>query len=379
MARSNPRERGNKSKPTLGYGRRRAGVGQRGVTLVELLVATVVGLLLTAAALAFATQETRLMDVSQERLQMSMVGRSALSILADDLRRAGAGVGYDESRVFRGLLTGDFNAGGVTWLGAASNTYTRPRPGPNFGISYTVPSQDLGIVYASGSYATIVEESAFSGELCLAPDVTFRPDELVIMREGVGISALSGRLSLRGSSLSAGDCPCVGGCSGFVFTPTSDFTSGPGAATVGYGFGEIQGGLRTVVWFVVTSGGEGELRRADLSEDTCLDRETCGGVVAHFADWLIYQVWRWDEDGLRWEQVAPGGLAGENLRSRLRVDVEIVLRSDGETISRKPFVTSKLQAGVCSPSCDPSSGDNYVRSAYRTSVEILNSGFMSLE
>ena len=75
--------------------------------------------------------------------------------------------------------------------------------------------------------------------------------------------------------------------------------------------------------------------------------------------------------------MGPVALDTNTDRNRLRVDVEIVLRSEDETVTPRIAVTSKLAPGLCAPSC--TTQDGYSRSAYRTSVEILNSGFMSIE
>ena len=76
---------------------------QRGLTLLELLVGVFIAIFLTAAAVAFAAHETRLMGVSQARLEASSAGRAALDLLADDLAMAGAGVGHFENGDFAGV------------------------------------------------------------------------------------------------------------------------------------------------------------------------------------------------------------------------------------------------------------------------------------
>lgn len=370
-------------------GRRR-----RGLTLVEVMIATVVSLILTAAAVAFATQETRLMDVSQERLEMSMVGRSAVALLADDLRKAGAGVGYNEQGQFLGLLANTFNAGGMVWnpagnaipenalppfpMGAHTlNKMTRPRAGQSTGKSYQVATHDLGIRFADGSFATIVRERGFNGILCNGPDISFDNNELVVLRDATGISALSGTIQVGAAAIGPG-CRCTGGCSNFSFTPTPDMNTGPGANRVTYGYGEVQGGFSTVVWFVAeTPNGEGQLRRADFSGGAgCVTRDACGGLVADYAETLLTQIWRWNSVLNRWVQAGQGPTSAST--ERMRVDVELVLRSENETQARRPVVQTKLLANNCIPSACGTDGDRYTRVAYRTSVEIMNSGFMRM-
>ena len=374
--------------------KRRAKRSQRGLTLVEIAIATTVALILTAAAVAFATQETRLMDVSQERLEMSQVGRSALALLADDIRKAGAGIGYDEQGRFRGILADGFTMGGLLWnpsgtpiaVGAGSpfpvgshtvNGYTRPRAGQNRGQTYSVVTHDIGFVYADGTYATIVDERNFTGTVCTEPLMAeYQANELVVMRDAIGISAMSGRINITGLNL---NCPCEDGCTNFTFAPTTDFSSGPGAARASYRLGEIQGGLKTAVWFVAEVNGEGQLRRAEFTGDplqNCADRATCGGLVADYTEALYTQIWRWDDNNNQWAQ--GGQSIATTDPSRMRIDVELILRSQSETSGDKPVVTSKLQFNTCipGPTCDDV--DRYARVAYRTTIEVMNSRLMRM-
>lgn len=368
---------------------------QRGLTLIEVMVGTVIALLLTAAAVAFATQETRLMDVSQERLEMSMVGRSALGLLAADLRKAGAGVGYDEQGRFLGLLADDFNAGGVPWNGQGApvgrdasppfnlgahfvNDFTRSGAGPNAGTTYSVPTHDIGIQYADGSFATIVSERNDAGIMCAGPDIEFESGELVLMRDAIGISARSGTIELTPFAGGA-NCPCQGGCANFVLTPTTDLSTGVGAANASFGYGEIQGGLTTVVWFVAEEGGEGQLRRVEFPGGACgADRSTCGGLVADEVEALLSQIWYFDGAGGGWRQA--GQAAFDTREARMRVDVELIMRTNSETKAYQPQLESKIADDVCIPdACGSTDLDRYERVAYRTSVEIMNSGVMAVQ
>jgi hypothetical protein len=304
-------------------------------------------------------------------------------------------VGYDEQGRFMGLLADDFQAGGLNWNplgtpipadaappfpeGAHSvNTFTRPRPGPNRGQPYQATTHDLGMRFADGSYSTIVRERNNEGVICGGPNIDFEDDELVIMRDAVGISARSGQLDVSAPS-AGGSCPCAASCLDFEFNPTSDYRSGPGALTARYGFGEVQGGFRTVVWFVTANPqGEGELRRAEFTGDTCPSRQACGGVVADFAESLLTQIWRWDSALNRWVQAGQAPVQASE--DRLRVDIELVLRSESETRTTRPQVRTKLADANCVPGpCDGSNRDGYARVAYRTSVEIMNSGAMQVE
>ena len=358
---------------------------RRGVTLIEIMVGTAIALIMTAAAVVFATQETKLMDVSREKLRIAQVGRAAIGLLADDLRKAGAGVGYSEAGVFLGLSIDSFTAGGLAWNPSgtatgdgnanpgvsASNTFSR-----RDGSTYTVNTHDVGVRFASGSYATVVEETGGIGTICTAPDVTFDNGELAILRDQTGISARLGTVTL-GGALGGANCPCVNGCRGFTFTTIDDRFTGPGAQTVRFGLGELQGGMQTVVWFVTENGGVGELRRAEFDGGAnCADRPTCGGVVAYDTEALFARVWRWDDVIGAW--VPTGGTDVDEREARLRIDVELVLRSESETEGFQPEVVSRVRAGECMPGPCGAASDDYARAAYRTSVEIMNSGMMQV-
>ncbi|MBX2812342.1 MAG: prepilin-type N-terminal cleavage/methylation domain-containing protein [Myxococcales bacterium] len=367
----------------------------RGVTLIEVMIAAAISLILTAAAIGFATQETRLMDVSQQRLEMAQVGRASLALLAEDIRKAGAGVGYDEEGRFQGVLANTFTYGGLTWNGSGTpivaaesppfskgvhriNDYTRPKPGATRGKPYSVMTHDIGFMYADGAYATVVKENNYRGQVCdKGLGSMFSDGELVILRDFSGISALSGRISI--SLASSGVCNCISDCDDFLFTPTTDFNSGPGADSASYGLGEIQGGLKTVLWFVAEVDGEGQLRRVQFDGNTnnCVDRRSCGGLVADFAEALYTQIWRWNTTTNSWEQAGQG--PNTETTDRMRIDVELILRSESESDGRKPMVQTKLQVDNCIPgTCGQPSTDGYIRNAYRTTVEIMNAGFMRL-
>lgn len=357
----------------------------RGLTLVETLIGTTIALILTAGAVTFATQEVRLMEVSQDRIHLARSGRTALSLIAEDVRRAGAGVGYAEDGTFLGLSVGAFDVDGIPFNseGADSaegtlelgshrvNQIGRPNTGLD---SYDAPTHDLRVRYAAGSYATVVEERMLVGRLCAGPGISFEEEEVVMIRDAVGISARSGRLELGGMETGAG-CPCLGGCLPFVFVPTDHLTTGPGATTVGYGFGEVQGGLRDILWFVLGGPRGGVLRRADVTQAPCMDFETCGDVAVDFADALFVQVWRWNRATGQW---APQGqeLPPPDPEARIRVDLELVVRSERQARegTRQNVVTRLAGPELCLPEGCDEDPDGYARLSFRTSVEVLNSG-----
>lgn len=368
---------------------RNAPRSRRGLTLIEVMIATTISLILTAAAVLFATQETRLLDISQERLEVSMAGRAAISLLADDIRKAGAGVGYDEQGRFMGLRADRFTMGGLAWNmdgTAIPPASTAPYPlgvsrdinlSRSVGSDYTVATHDLGIMYADGNYATIVRERAYIGTLCGVSGQTFENNEQVLLRDASGISGISG--TIQTSPLGAGAaCPCQSGCATFSFTPSTMMMSGTGATRVTYGFGEVQGGLKGVVWFVEPNArGEGELRRAvfDDATTTCTTRGSCGGLVADYAETLLTQVYVWDDTANRWQNA--GQAPTSETTERMRVDLELIIRSENATRSQRPEVETRLRANSCVPGpCG--TPDNYARVAFRTSVEVLNSGHMRM-
>lgn len=360
------------------------------------MIAVIVSVTLTAAALGFATQETRLMDISQQRLELSQVGRAAIALLAEDIRKAGAGIGYDESGVFQGIMADSFTAGGLNWNGSGipipaaataplptgvfrTNTFTRPRPGMTQNQAYNVITHDIGFRYADGGYATITQESGYSGRMC-DEDINgsmFEDGELVILRDFSGISALSGLITVQVNAI--GDCTCEPDCDDFTFVPTNDFRSGAGADTASFGFGEVQGGFKTVVWFVTEVDGEGQLRRAQFDADNlnCVDRATCGGLVADFAEAIYTQIWRWNGTTNAWEHA--GQAPSTETTDRMRIDIELILRSESETFSRQFPAQAKLQVDTCMPgACNSDDRDGYIRTAYRTSVDVMNAGYMRL-
>src|SRR5574339_630921 len=88
---------------------------RRGLTLIELMIGVAIALFLTAAAVTFVRHETRLMGVSQDRIDMLQGGRAAIDLIGLDVQQAGQGIGYDEAGNFQGLLLGPFTAGSQNW------------------------------------------------------------------------------------------------------------------------------------------------------------------------------------------------------------------------------------------------------------------------
>src|SRR5436190_23826782 len=72
---------------------RRRSASERGVTLIELMVGVFIALFLTAAAVAFASHETKLLGYSNDQIDLEQSGRAAIDLLSQDIRMAGSGVG----------------------------------------------------------------------------------------------------------------------------------------------------------------------------------------------------------------------------------------------------------------------------------------------
>lgn len=368
---------------------------RRGMTLIEVMVGATIAIIMTAAAVVFATQQTRLMDLSQDKLQTAQEGRAALALLAEDMRKAGAGVGYNEAGEFLGLESGPFTIGGtgfnplgaVTPDGAADpGTYAENSLSRRVGAAYTVRTHDIRITVADGGYSTIAAERGGVGYFCVSPEAQFDAGEMALMRDQTGISARLGTLAVSGAPVvlngalgsSMGTCSCLGGCQRFTFTPdASPNFSGVGAGQARYGFGELQGGFRRIAWYVGRDAdGVGELRRLDYTAaPPCVSRDQCeGGTVAYDAEALHSRVWRFDPTAGNW--VPTGGEPIAERDQRLRVDLELVLRSPQPTDGFQEEVTSRLWPGECVPGPCGAATDRYRRSVYRTSVEIMNSGMM---
>lgn len=414
----------------------------RGLTLIELMIGTLIAAFLTAAAFAFAAHETRLMGVSTERVELSQTGRHAIDLIADDLRQAGAGIGYGErnalmaeaeapgcpagNRCFRGLLYGQFNFAGRAFntvpngalqLGDAgaqgidvdvvpvTDVGARDAIGTN---TYNVPSQAFGVRMANGSHATIVDFQFGGGAAifhCLENSAqtgvptTFQANELAVVRHEdhiFGRSVLiTGPGPLCGPANNAAKCRF--GCSSVAYAadPDLNFASDAGADTASYLGGELVGGLKTIVWLNMPNpnNGTGRLYRAVFDGQSCPNPlggtdlpavvpapggpAICAGRVADEVEALNIRVWRWDAAAVppAWVHVPQAPIIDSD---RLRVDVELVVRGR-KSESRRAPTRLDLIAGTCVPDPTCAVGDSALRRAYRTSVDIVNSGRMTIQ
>ena len=375
----------------------------KGVTLIELMVGFTIAILLTVAAVSFAAHETRLMGISRERLDLAQSSRAAIDLLAEDIKQAGAGIGYDGTNAFRGLMMNDFVVDGVQFnpagttptpfnppLGTAPGVFTavpiaeveeRGKLGP----PYPTVSTDIGVMVANGSYASIVNyNSAGSGVFCTHPETRFRDGEFVVFRSESSLDGFSARLvtGATGACDTDNGHDCENGCQAFTFTPNTMFSTDPAAAGRGYLGGEIGGKLKTVVWFMVGDGERAQLRRAVFDDqNSCIARNAaCGSNVVSEAEALLAQAWTFDQANGRW---VNAGQAPITTGDRIRVDIEVVMRSRRPSERMTEPVMLSLLPGPnnCIPNLGSciDLGDYGQRTVIRTSVEIKNSGRMALD
>lgn len=391
------------------------------MTLIELMVGVFIALFLTAAAVAFASHETRLLGYSNEKLDMEQSSRAAIDLLVSDLKMAGAGVGYCSTVIgpclqtgqFLGVLQGNFAVPGGLQFNTSGGGHTDLRlagadqgTGAPIGNSYTLPTEDLLVMMADGTYATVYTWNGLGGDYCDGARVNFRDDEQVLIRSEDTLLAMSGMIR-QGAARPCADAPtsgCVGGCRAFTWTPATSnpnsvrFTSELLPPNANFTGGEVMGGFRAIAWFVEndpSNANVAQLRRvvfdgAPGPQGACTDRATCGvaNAVAENVETLQYQVWEFQPGrppGTEWRAYDAGlPIVTSN---RLRIDVEIVMRARvGDERLHQP-VALRLRPDTCVPGGAGGGADcggvapfqDYVeRKAHRVSVEIKNSGRMMM-
>ncbi|MEM7677105.1 MAG: hypothetical protein AAF449_13970 [Myxococcota bacterium] len=384
---------------------------QLGLTLIEIMVGFTIAILLTLAAVSFAAHETRLMGISRDRLDLAQASRAAIDLIAEDIKQAGAGVGYQTNSDFAGLLLGRFTFGGATFNpngGAPTIANAGVGVGPGvfanvaltevgrrdaIGPGFNSVTTDVGIVLANGSYATIVDYNpAGAGLFCTSPETVFRAGEFVVFRSQSAFDAFSAAINITGAAAcnTSNGHDCVNGCTSFTFAPNPAFATDLAAQGRGYLGGEIAGGLKTIVWFVASNGVTGTLRRAVFDDRVagCAGRDNnCGSAVVDNVESLVAQAWTFNPAVGTW---ARAGQVPDNTNNRIRVDVEMVLRSRKASERRTLPVNLNLlpapnncvpNARGCPPPIPPPGfqGDFGQRRVIRTSVEVKNSGRMVLE
>ncbi len=383
---------------------------QRGVTLIELMVGFTIAILLTLAAVSFAAHETRLMGISRDRLDLAQASRAAIDLLADDLKQAGAGIGYQADGTYRGLMLGSFMVDGVVQFNPDGGVPTPFDPGvgagpgvfanvdlravgeyESQGAAYVSVNTDVGILTANGNYATIAEYNLGGTSMyCRGANALFDAGERVVLRSEEALDAFNAVIT-PGNDVACNSNPpnqptnghdCINGCTEFTFqvppTVLDIFSTAPGAQNRGYLGGEIGGGLKTIVWFVLDEGnGTGSLRRAIFDATTgCAARDNnCGGNVVGLVESFVVQAWTFDATAGVWTNAGQQPI---QVNDRIRVDAELVVRSRKSADRQTMPVPLNL---VPAPgNCIPSTGacnvpqDFGQRRVIRTSVEIKNSG-----
>lgn len=322
-------------------------------------------MLITGAAFELVRYQTRQLGLTSENVTAAQAGRASLNLLVEDLASAGSGVGYASDGAFAGVRLGSFSVGGASF--DAQDHLIELEGG-------ATTTDDLGVLQTRGPYATIAAfNSGGSGELC---QVSGMPETtLAVMRAEDELAALSVRMTLGGpQGCSRG--ACVEGCVAFQWVPDGMFTSDGGAWNESYVGGELAAGLSTVVWFVdADDDGIGHLRRAELDGTrTCSSRgPECGDLIAENVETLQVQLWRFDSLTRTWVNATAGPL---DTPERIRVDVELVVRSRMRSDRTFAPVPLRLEEGTCVPSCG--TRDQIDRRAFRTSVEIKNTGRMRM-
>ncbi len=325
----------------------------RGFTLVELLIGTAVGAFITLSAVSFVVHQTQALGATSELIEISEASRFGLDRLAGDLRMAGVGVGYAENGDFAGVATGNFTVGTAAFV---SNNRT---------LASGKLTDDLGIRMALGGRTTITRyDDTGIAEVCR--NSGFLANERVMFASEDGLTARSARITSIGPTTCMGD-DCVNGCDLMMFTADSTFLAGPSALTTHYAGGTASGDLRWVTWFIDDSDGTPRLRRAD---GPCTARNSsCGEVVADFVESL--QIRRWQFVNGAWQDITTTNIPSTE-GSRVRVDIELVVRAQFTGGGVSEVVRSALESNLCFPNC--TTPDGFVRRRVATSVEIKNSG-----
>jgi len=362
----------------------RRSVGQTGFTLVELIVAMLIGSLLTTAAVAFVRSESKLMGVTEDRLEITQASRVVLNLIASDLRSAGLGL-RPTANQFDGLLTGAFNVGPVAFgpgniqleqadvdqaPGAPTNAYNRP-------------TQDLGVRLADGDQATIVAFDGTGGgsgnfTVCDNPGLNFRNNEVVLLQDQTSLSTWAVELTNVGAS-SVCAANCASGCVPLTWqrpvSPAHRYVGNSGD-NVDYRLGQMFGEFKTVVWFLVPDPNRpnrGVLRRMtwDDTQPDCAARDNnCGALVARNVEAFYYRVYQFTPDG-GWLEIAPGGAPDAD--GRIRVDIELVMRAEESSSQTFNQIQAELAPGAPAP-FPQAARDRIARRVFRATVELRNAG-----
>lgn len=354
-----------------------------GFTLIEVMVGLTIGLLLTTAAVAFVRSESKLMGVTEDRLEMVQASRVVLNLIASDVRASGLGL-RPVNDEFPGLLTGAFTVGGVNFGGGVNlNLEQADADGVGAFTQYNVPTQDLGVRLADGEQATIV---AFTGRgsgagtmtICDHPGLALRNGEIVMLQDLTTVSTWAVELSnVAAAAVCAADCR--NGCIPLAWQEPVDAAhqyEGNAGAAQEYRLGQLFASYKTVTWFIVPDddrADRGVLRRMtwDDTQPSCAARDnTCGALVARNAEALYYRVYQFTPDA-GWAEVPAG--TGPDADARVRVDLELLMRAEEAADQTFRQVTAQLAPGGPT-TFPPAARDRIERQVFRATVELRNAG-----
>ncbi|MBK8014483.1 MAG: prepilin-type N-terminal cleavage/methylation domain-containing protein [Deltaproteobacteria bacterium] len=338
-----------------------------GYTLIEVIVSMAIGLFVVAAAVSLVTMQTRVQGATTSRIDMNVSANVGINLLKNDIEHAGLGLGYASDGRFPGIRRGTFQVRG----GAEFESN-------DFPLSLTEggdrPTDDLGILYTEGDLRTIAHFASSFAEICAGAALE-AGDTAVLMSQGYVYAHTISITSIGPTTCTSGQC--VAGCDAITWTDDPTFVSDDSAPTATYSGGELAARFKEVVWFVTSDAdGAGVLRRAAVTEnETCAARdETCGALMAHDVETLQVRVLQWSPASKVWEDRTTETTITD--RDRIRVDVELVLRSRTPDEREHDPVSLELESGMCVP--DGCQRDRYAREAVRLSVEVRNSGRMQM-
>ena len=342
---------------------------QAGFTLTELVVSSAVGLFTLAVAVQVASHHSAAVGETTRQMDTLQSSRMVLDLISEDLRHAGAGVGYRPDGQFGGLIRGAFTVSGGAQFSAGGRVQTL--------TTGDVVTDDLGIRLATGDIRTVAAYAGVSGQICAGSNMAVGDVVMLLSRE-----ALHG-VTVQLQSLADAACVdgmCRDGCATFTYAPSASYQSDAGAPTVNYVSGSMIGDFAEVVWFVHAGpDGDGELRRAEVtSAQPCATRGTdCGGLVADDVETMQVAVWQWDDAISQWVDRTASATVDD--RRRLRVDIEVVVRGGAERAegAGRP-VALQLAPGQCVGGTCGGVGDQNRRFVMRTSVEVRNGGRMQI-
>ena len=343
---------------------------QAGFTLAELMVSSAIGLFTLAVAVQMAADHTVVLGQTSDKVDMYQSARTAVDLLAEDLRHAGLGIGYQPDGRFGGLMRGSFVvAGGARFFGGGTTQALS---------TGSINTDDLGIRMATGDLRTIASFSGTQGQICGGSSM--KVGDTVVMLTRAALHAQTIELTALNSA-ACFNGQCLTGCQTFTLKIDNSYSSDATASTMNYVGGTMVGDYSEIVWFVVPGADSGgELRRAAVTQaEPCTARdETCGGLVAEDVETLQVAVWQWDESLGQWVDQTVAATIGD--RRRLRVDVEVVVRGGAheQDGADRPIVL-ELDANRCVGGACGSKGDSHRRIAMRTSVEIRNGGRMQIQ